>query len=181
MLTLAHEFDERLTSGAGFYRARLYGQPLQDGMWGGWLVFLPVHGGRVVATERETTQSSLADLAYWASGLTGVYLEGALERALELRPEVQLARELEALDRMETSAVLRAESLEAEASLARTESHLVRKERERAAEKLLEKAADAAATDAALHERAAAESRATAHAADRALRDRKRARSSKKK
>jgi hypothetical protein len=32
-------------------------------------------------TERETTQSSAEQVAYWASGLEPTYLEGALARA----------------------------------------------------------------------------------------------------
>jgi hypothetical protein len=35
-----------------------------------------------VRTARETTQPNRTDLLYWASGLTAVYLEGALTRAL---------------------------------------------------------------------------------------------------
>ena len=35
-----------------------------------------------VRSGRETTQPNLADLEYWATGLTPVYLEGALKRAL---------------------------------------------------------------------------------------------------
>src|SRR4029450_11306906 len=33
---------------------------------------------------REATQPNLTDLRYWATGLTPVYLEGALARALEV-------------------------------------------------------------------------------------------------
>ena len=35
-----------------------------------------------VQSPRETTQPNLTDLNYWATGLTPVYLEGALARAL---------------------------------------------------------------------------------------------------
>lgn len=38
--------------------------------------------GRVLRSGRETTQPNLTDLEYWATGVTPVYLEGALERAL---------------------------------------------------------------------------------------------------
>ncbi len=38
--------------------------------------------GRVLRSARETTQPNLTDLEYWATGLTPVYLEGALERTL---------------------------------------------------------------------------------------------------
>jgi hypothetical protein len=38
--------------------------------------------GEVIRTVRETTQPNLTDLKYWATGLTQVYLEGALARTL---------------------------------------------------------------------------------------------------
>ena len=41
-----------------------------------------------VRSGRETTQPNLTDLEYWAQGLTPVYLEGALRRALEPAPEM---------------------------------------------------------------------------------------------
>jgi hypothetical protein len=42
----------------------------------------------VLRSARETTQPNLTDLEYWAQGLTPVYLEGALRRALEPAPEI---------------------------------------------------------------------------------------------
>jgi len=181
MLALAHHYNELLVSPAGSYRARVYGQAEDDGRWSGWIVFFPLLGGRVIATDRETTQSSLADLGYWAAGLTQVYLYGALERALALQPAAQLARELETLERMEASSNIRADMLEAEASLARTESQLAEAARERTEERFLETVAATAETEAAAHERAAATARGTAHAADRALRSRTQAKSARAK
>lgn len=65
------------------YRAAALGERRRDGTWIGWLEFVPTTGGGVVwRTPRETTQPSLAALIYWALGLEGVYLEGALERAI---------------------------------------------------------------------------------------------------
>jgi hypothetical protein len=40
----------------------------------------------VLRSQRETTQRNLADLEYWASGLTSVYLQGALDRTLTPPP-----------------------------------------------------------------------------------------------
>src|SRR5215203_5019760 len=122
MLALAHHYDELLTSTAGRYRARVYGQAMEDGMWGGWIVFFPVGGGRVIATDRETTQSNLDQLAYWASGLTHTYLHGALDRALTLQPEATLSRELDRLERLESAAATRAVTLEGAAEVARAEA-----------------------------------------------------------
>jgi hypothetical protein len=70
------------------YRPRAYGDPQPDGTWDGWVVFFPLGGGTAIAPPGpETTQSTVAALAVWAAGLTPVYLEGALARAL--RPAQQ--------------------------------------------------------------------------------------------
>lgn len=64
------------------WAARACGRPGAGEMWDGWIEFVPVEPGRQpVRTPRETTQPSHDDLLYWASGLTPVYLKGALIRA----------------------------------------------------------------------------------------------------
>lgn len=55
---------------------------MAGGMWQGWLEFVPIEGGQPVRSSRETTQPNRQDAEYWATGLTPVYLEGALDRAL---------------------------------------------------------------------------------------------------
>jgi hypothetical protein len=65
---------------------------MPDGLWQGWIEFLPVAEGAAVRTKRETTQPNRAGVHYWATGLTAVYLEGALERAL--KPLVRTAEPL---------------------------------------------------------------------------------------
>jgi hypothetical protein len=67
------------------YLARACGAEAPDSLWHGWLEFIPVEGRPAVRTGRETTQPNRRDLEYWATGLTAVYLEGALHRALEPR------------------------------------------------------------------------------------------------
>jgi len=64
------------------FEARACGSPMSDGLWQGWLEFIPVGGGTPVRSPRETTQPNRGDTEYWATGLTPVYLEGALRRAL---------------------------------------------------------------------------------------------------
>lgn len=54
-----------------------------DNHWEGWLEFEPEGEDAVLRSERETTQPNQTATEYWAGGLTPVYLEGALERALE--------------------------------------------------------------------------------------------------
>lgn len=66
------------------YRAVTWGERRLDGTWWGWLEFEPREGGPALATGQETTQANRDALAYWATGLEPVYLEGALMRAKEL-------------------------------------------------------------------------------------------------
>jgi hypothetical protein len=67
------------------YTAQACGGKRADGLWEGWLEFVPHDGSIALRSQRETTQPSLADLEYWAAGLTPVYLEGALARTLTPR------------------------------------------------------------------------------------------------
>ena len=65
------------------YEARACGGPMPSGgMWQGWIEFVPLAGGEPVRTPRETTQPNRVDTEYWATGVSAVYLEGALDRAL---------------------------------------------------------------------------------------------------
>jgi hypothetical protein len=68
------------------YIAQACGRQREDGIWEGWLEFVPQDGSDAVRSQRETTQPSFADLEYWATGITPVYLEGALERTLTPPP-----------------------------------------------------------------------------------------------
>jgi hypothetical protein len=77
------EYSRAVASPQGkLYVARACGRVGDDGRWEGWLEFTPVGRGAVLRSRRETTQPALADLEYWASGLSDVYLAGALERAM---------------------------------------------------------------------------------------------------
>jgi hypothetical protein len=64
---------------------------MRGGGWQGWLDFVPLTGGAPVRSQRETTQPNRVDTEYWATGLTPVYLEGALMRALPRPPIVPVA------------------------------------------------------------------------------------------
>ena len=76
-------FDPPLQLSNGrIYTAQASGRLREDGRWEGWLEFVPDDTSVVLRTERETTQRNLADLEHWASTLTPVYLQGALERTL---------------------------------------------------------------------------------------------------
>ena len=64
------------------YIARACGAPAPSGQWQGWIEFIEIATGHALRSGRETTQPNRADTVYWATGLTPVYLEGALRRAL---------------------------------------------------------------------------------------------------
>lgn len=79
-------FQHVVTDDGGFeYAACARGRAMDDGMWEGWVEFEPVRGGPSLLTGRETIQPNHVDAVYWATGLTHVYLEGALVRALDGR------------------------------------------------------------------------------------------------
>jgi hypothetical protein len=83
MAELLFEFQSLVSAPDGTtYRARACGAPADGGLWEGWIEFVPVAGGAAVRSGRETTQPNRTDAVYWASGLTAVYLDGALKRAL---------------------------------------------------------------------------------------------------
>jgi hypothetical protein len=83
MAEVLFDYQSLLSTPDGLvYRARACGAPADDGLWQAWIEFVPVSGGRVLRSPRETTQPNRTDAAYWATGLTPVYLEGALDRAL---------------------------------------------------------------------------------------------------
>jgi hypothetical protein len=82
MVKMLGKFGTTLvTSDNRTYSARACGRQQPGGLWEGWLEFVPDRGP-AVRSGRETTQPNLTDLEYWATGLTPVYLEGALKRAL---------------------------------------------------------------------------------------------------
>ena len=77
------EYSDPVVSADGrTYLARACGSEMDNNRWQGWLEFIPVDAGPAVRSARETTQPNRTDTEYWATGLTPVYLEGALDRAL---------------------------------------------------------------------------------------------------
>ncbi|MDQ3698324.1 MAG: hypothetical protein M3373_09910 [Gemmatimonadota bacterium] len=80
---LLHFEADVVTPGGARYAPRACGRLRDDGLWEGWIEFVPDDGGAGLRTGRETTQPNRTDLVYWATGLSAVYLEGALQRALE--------------------------------------------------------------------------------------------------
>jgi hypothetical protein len=68
---------------------------MRDGVWEAWLEFNPLGGGSPLVTSRETTQPNRTDTEYWATGLTIIYLEGALQRALHMSHSPSAAQRLQ--------------------------------------------------------------------------------------
>ena len=87
-------FDAPVTDESGAYHVRVVGRRADDGMWEGWLEFDPIdRGGQTLVGPLESRQPEHEHLTYWATGLTPVYLEGALGRAR--RPIVVRTRVVE--------------------------------------------------------------------------------------
>ena len=110
-----------MTAGGRVYRPRAYANPQPSGVCEGWLVFFPIDGGRALASDRETTQSSFDALVNWAAKITVVYLAGALERALRIE---QQPPALADLTRAEYEALEDAERFEEQAAIEREAADL---------------------------------------------------------
>lgn len=84
MAEVLRSFDVPIAHSSGTYHARVVGRLAEDGMWEGWLEFVPREpgGGSVAVSPVESRQPARNYLDYWAQGLTIVYAEGALDRAL---------------------------------------------------------------------------------------------------
>jgi hypothetical protein len=92
MSEVLYRFETRLRDKEGRrYEVQACGRAREDGMWEGWLEFLPMGGGEPVVTGRETTQPNRDDLLYWATGITDPYLDGALLRTLRVAPPTEVA------------------------------------------------------------------------------------------
>jgi hypothetical protein len=85
---LAEYSDVVINQDGKRYLARACGAEVPSGQWQGWIEFIEMATGRALRSGRETTQPNRVDTIYWATGLTPIYLEGALRRALHplIRP-----------------------------------------------------------------------------------------------
>jgi hypothetical protein len=77
------KFDEAISDSTGArYFVEAMGRQREDGLWEGYLEFLPVNErAERITSDRETTQPNRKAVDYWAQGLSRVYLAGALNRA----------------------------------------------------------------------------------------------------
>lgn len=84
MRELVHERALRVEGPGGrvYDRVLVYAEDQPGKTWAGWIEFVSKDGRDVVRSNRETTQSTVQGVAYWATGLEPVFFEGALQRAL---------------------------------------------------------------------------------------------------
>jgi hypothetical protein len=77
------KFDEAISDSTGArYFVEAMGRQREDGLWEGYLEFLPMsEKSERIKSDRETTQPNRKAVDYWAQGLSRVYLAGALDRA----------------------------------------------------------------------------------------------------
>jgi hypothetical protein len=96
MKHLVHErpIDLLDSEGQAYDRVIVWAVPQRGGTWAGSIEFVSVDGDGL-STGRETTQSRLDNVAYWASGLKPMYLEGAFRRALKRHLAEQTPRRTE--------------------------------------------------------------------------------------
>jgi hypothetical protein len=81
MADVVHEFARPFAQPGG-ERYRVTAVADQRGhVWIGWLEFSSERDGSIRRTSEETSQPTKEAVAYWASGLEPVYLEGAFLRA----------------------------------------------------------------------------------------------------
>ena len=92
MVEVLLRFARPIRDRGAAYRAQACGAPMSDGRWIAWIEFLPLDGWRSLRSPRETTQPNRRDAEYWATGLTPVYLEGALRRAQDRAPALNRSR-----------------------------------------------------------------------------------------
>lgn len=78
------EFDTTVIGPDGVrWAPRVCGTLADDGLWDGWIEYSATNSSiDPIRTPRETKQAKRSDLLYWAQGLTQVYLDDALVRAL---------------------------------------------------------------------------------------------------
>jgi hypothetical protein len=84
MAEVLRSFEEPIRHASGAFHVRVVGRAAADGMWEGWLEFEPIApgGGDTVISAVESRQPEREHLTYWAQGLSPIYAEGSLDRAL---------------------------------------------------------------------------------------------------
>lgn len=88
---LLQQFEQPVVDRDGeTYDVFLYGRSRPGDTWQGWLVFQRRTDLARLATGVETTQPNAEAVLYWATGLTGAYFDGALDRAKRPQPDIEV-------------------------------------------------------------------------------------------
>jgi hypothetical protein len=101
MKHLVHErgIDLFDSEGQAYDRAFVWAEPQPGGTWAAWIEFVSSEGRAVLQTDRETSQSNLESVAYWATGLEPLYFEGAFRRAMKRQVPDEPVSEEASMDR----------------------------------------------------------------------------------
>ena len=80
---LVRTLPEAVSDARGTFHPRVVARELGDGTWEAWLEFVPVtNSAASCVTRGETRQHTRTAVERWASGITRIYAEGALDRAI---------------------------------------------------------------------------------------------------
>ena len=82
MIEQVHVYPCVLAAGGQRFVATAWADGLPGGRWEAWLVYFPLKVGPPVVGDRETSQDGLGAIGRWAQGVSAVYLQGSLRRAL---------------------------------------------------------------------------------------------------
>jgi hypothetical protein len=82
MAEVVQTFKDHVYLNGKPYAVQVAARP-EGHIWEAWIEFAALDGSDVQRTPRETTQPNREAVAYWATGLSQTYLEGALRRAVE--------------------------------------------------------------------------------------------------
>jgi hypothetical protein len=95
---LIYEHPHPISQDGATYNVSVFGMERKDGTWSGWLEFRNAKTGETMKTGQETSQPNRDALAYWATGVEDVYLQGAWRRverreaSTDVRPNSERAR-----------------------------------------------------------------------------------------
>jgi hypothetical protein len=81
---VARAMREPLVADGGPYTVRICGRRRSDGAWEGWVEYERLDGSAAVrnASRDNPAEAGRSRVLGWAGGLTSVYFEGTLERAI---------------------------------------------------------------------------------------------------
>jgi hypothetical protein len=85
MPEVVHVFETPIYLDGVPYMVQVATRP-EGHIWEAWIEFAALDGSEARRTPRETTQPDKDAIVYWAQGLSGTYLEGALRRTIAPRP-----------------------------------------------------------------------------------------------